>query len=139
MFLKEYYGSCPECVRLYARAEFKEKQKKLVEASAVLDSISAVSAGSGLEAEVLLKKAEIAFQMARYGESRELIRRFRNQYPAHPKTLQAMMLSAGVAEKTGNERDAVDQYDRVLREFPNTLSAEESKERIRALQTGMKP
>jgi tetratricopeptide (TPR) repeat protein len=139
MFLKEYYGRCPECVRMYARAEFKQKQKKLVEASAVLDSISAVFAGNGMEAEVLFKKAQIAFQLDRFGECRELIQRFQNQYPAHPKTLQAMMLSAVVAEKTGNERQAVDQYDRVLREFPHTLSAEESKERIRALQARMKP
>jgi tetratricopeptide (TPR) repeat protein len=139
MFLREFYGRCPECVRLYARAEFKQKQKKLVEASAVLDSISAFFAGNGMEAEVLLKKAELAFQLARYKESRELIQRFQDQFPDHPKTLQALMLSAGVAEKTGNERDAVDQYDRVLREFPYTLSAEESKEHIRALQERMKP
>jgi tetratricopeptide (TPR) repeat protein len=139
MFLGEYYGRCPECVRMYARAEFKQKQKRPVEALAVLDSIPNSQAGNGMGAEVLFKKAEIMFQLARYDESRGLIRQFRNQYPGHPKILQALMLSAGADEKTGNDQSALDLYDKVLSEYPNTLSAEESKERIRALQAGMKP
>jgi tetratricopeptide (TPR) repeat protein len=139
MFLMEYYGRCPECVRLYARAELRQKQKRPADALAVLDSLSTLFAGNGMEAEALLKKAEIAFQLARYDESRELTRRFLSLYPAHPKTLQALMLSAGIEEKRGNERDAMDRYDRVLREYPNTLSAEESKEHLRALQARMEP
>ena len=137
MFLVEYNGRCPDCVRLYARAEFKQKQKRLIEALEILDSLTTKFPGNGMDAEVLLKNAEIAFQLGRYGESRERIQRFQNQYPGHPKMLRALMLSAEVAEKTGNQRDALAQYDRVLREYPHTLSAEESKERIRDLQARM--
>jgi tetratricopeptide (TPR) repeat protein len=139
IFLREYGGRCRECVRLFAEAEFSQKQRRLKEAITVLDSISGMLGGNGFEAEVLYKKAEIVFQLTRYKESLEIIRQFLREYPAHPKTLQIMLLSAEANEKIGEYGEALDQYDRILREYPNTLAAEESRTRIQALQEKMKP
>lgn len=139
MFLMEYGGRCRECIRLFAEAEFSQKQGRLKEALTVLDSISDRLGGDGFRAEVLFKKAEIVFQLTRYQESLEIISQFLKEYPAHPKTLQMLVLSAEGNEKMGDYGGALDRYDRILREYPNSLAAEESKNRILALQEKMKP
>ena len=139
MFLREYGSRCREGVRLFARAEFSQKQGRLTEALAVLDSIPEKSCGNGFDAEVLCKRAEIAFQLTRYRETQEIILQFLHEYPDHPKTLHVLVLSAGLNEKIGEYSKAMDQFDRILKEYPNTLAAEESKNRIQALQEKMKP
>ena len=139
IFITQYQDRCPDGVRFFAQAEFLQKQKRLKEALSALDSIPERCNENGIQAEAIFKQADILLKMTQYAECRSLVSLFLKKYPDHLKAGQAMSLLAKTYEETGYFAEAINQYDRIIREYPNTLAAEESRTRIQILQEKSKP
>jgi tetratricopeptide (TPR) repeat protein len=139
IFIEEYRYRCPDGVRLFAEADFFQIQNRLKDAISVLDSIPDRCSENGIQAESLLKKAEIYRKMGQFSECRSWASVFLKKYPDHLKASEAMGLIARTYDQTGHDAEAIIQYDRIIREFPNTLAAEESRNRIHVLRENANP
>jgi tetratricopeptide (TPR) repeat protein len=133
LFLAEYAEPFPVCVRLYARAEFLQKQSRLPEAASALDSLLDGFTSSPILPLVYFKKAEILNQMARFDESKSNLIAFLRLYPNHIEAEKTILMLGKVEEKTGHNAEALSHYDRILKQYPYGLGAEEARIRIRKL------
>lgn len=134
LFLTEFTDPFPECVRLYARAEFLQKQSRLLDAVAALDSLMDGFSLTPVVARAYLKKAEILNQMARFDESKSNLNAFLRLYPNHIEAENAILMLGKVNEKTGQYTEALAQFDKILKQYPNGLAAEEARTGIRKLR-----
>jgi tetratricopeptide (TPR) repeat protein len=134
LFLTEYAEPFPACVRLYARAEFLEKQSRLTDATASIDSLLDEFPSSPILPLVYLKKAEILYQTARFEESKSNLNAFLRLYPNHVEAENAALMLGKIEEKTGHDAEALSDYDKILRQYPHGLAAEEARAGVRKLQ-----
>ncbi len=86
--------------------------------------------------EVLMRKAQIRMKQARYTEADSLLQKVVDFYPYDITADDALMMMAELNEdKLGNKAKAMECYEKLLVEYPNSLYADNARKRYNALKT----
>ena len=86
--------------------------------------------------EVLMRKAQIRMKQARYAEADSLLQKVVDFYPYDITADDALMMMAELNEdKLDNKAKAVECYEKLLLDYPNSLYADNARKRYNALKT----
>ena len=86
--------------------------------------------------EVLMRKAQIRMKQARYTEADSLLQKVVDFYPYDITADDALMMMAELNEdKLGNKAKAMECYEKLLLDYPNSLYADNARKRYNALKT----
>lgn len=119
---------------LYAKAEYKEFQKKPDEAVKLLKEAARLSGNSMLGEMALLKAAEIEFDRGNYSSSREFITELNKIFPESKNIDQRIMLTAETFYYENNMSDALKYYTELITKYPASIHIQEARKKIRIIR-----
>jgi tetratricopeptide (TPR) repeat protein len=134
LFLIEYAKRAPECLKIFARAEYFQEQCRLKDAIATIDSLIDGYPDNPILPEAYFKKSEILFILKQYPECKSNLEFYLTQFPNHFWADRAMQYLGTIYEKLGQFSDAMKYYDLILKEHPESLFTDEIRSRIDELQ-----
>ena len=83
-----------------------------------------------------MRKAQIRMKQARYTEADSLLQKVVDFYPYDITADDALMMMAELNEdKLGNKAKAMECYEKLLLDYPNSLYADNARKRYNALKT----
>jgi tetratricopeptide (TPR) repeat protein len=138
VFLKAHYKTNRESLTLFSRSQYLVKQRKLNDASAVLDSLIAGKPEDVLIPYTLNQRGELAIEMNLMKTGLASFDTLLARFPGHILADRALERSGWIMEKEGNKKEAFLRYERLLTEYPHSLLKEEVRERIRRLEKEVK-
>ena len=122
-------------LKYYAKASYLLFQNKPDQALKTLDSIFQLAIIHPLFDDALLKKAKIYLQMKKYDMAEKMLNKLIKDYPDAITTDDALWLSAQLYEdKIPDPEKAKQAYFRIIKEHPDSIYAEEARERYRKLR-----
>ena len=119
----------------FARAELLVRQKKYSEAVTRLQALTTGTVSGSLVDDAVMRTAELQLLLNRPEEALTVFRRIVVDMPASVLRDKAQMRIAEVYENRMRDKaKALEAYEKVLEQFPNSLFAEEARKRIRILR-----
>ena len=86
--------------------------------------------------EVLMRKAQIRMKQARYTEADSLLQKVVDFYPYDITADDALIMMGELnEEKLNNTAKAIDCYEKLLLDYPNSLYTDRARKRYNALKT----
>lgn len=134
--IKENRVPDDSALKLYARAEFNERQRKYSEAVGLLEEIPKDFPSSPLRDEALMKIAALQSSMKNYGEAVATYRRVTTDFGNDSAAVDRARLE--IAEiyqfHLRDSRKAIEAYETLLEKNPNSIYADRARKRIRQLR-----
>ena len=132
--------SLNRALHAYARADYRYSCKEYAQAKTELDSISLYEGAAALEDDALLLRARIAIGERQYPEADRLLESFMQRYPDGLLSDDALFLRARLQEeKLQDALTAMDLYQQLLKQYPDSLHAAEARKRFRVLRSSGNP
>ncbi|HVN47378.1 MAG TPA: tetratricopeptide repeat protein [Bacteroidota bacterium] len=134
-FIQENNSSAPQALAEFAHAALLERQRKYSEALAQFDDIIRCYPQALLIDDALVQKAELQIQL---GKPADAVATFHFVADSLPRSILKDRAQFRIAEifqyVLHNKLAAIDAYEQMLAQFPNSLFVEEARKRIRSLR-----
>ena len=119
----------------FAKADFQMECHNYEKAERYFDSIEKLQISHQLSDDILFRKAEMACQTQQFEKANQLLQQLIEQYPDELLTDDAIFLRAKLLEEQLNDPlTAMDLYQKLLKEHPDSLHAPIARLRYRALR-----
>ena len=126
-------------LRLYAKADYYAECREYDLALQALDSIDE-NENPSLTDDLLFLRASIAEKRQQYAEAERLLERIVTYYPDEILADDALFRRARLQEERLNDPlTAMDLYQQLLKQYPDSLHAPEARKRFRALRNNGTP
>ncbi|MEZ5147503.1 MAG: tetratricopeptide repeat protein [Bacteroidales bacterium] len=127
--------SSTNALDLYARADLLVYQRRFDQAVETLDSIFNLSAYHPIFDEVLLRKAEIYYNLGQFAQADTLLQDIVSNYPDEITADNALFMRAQLYENQFKDKDtAMRLYEKLLTSYPGSLYAVDARKRFRILR-----
>ncbi len=124
-----------EALEGYAEAAKLVRQQKGTRALELLITIMSRYPSNGLADRCLALQADLLDGLGHYGESIGAYQMLLDRIPWSPLCPASRMAMARISsERLGRLQDAIDIYERLLIDYPNSVEADEVRDRLRTLQ-----
>ena len=131
--------SIDQALHLYARAEYYFTCKEFDKATKTLDSINE-SENPSLTDDILYLRAEMAIQRQQYAEADRMLEQITTQFGGELLADDALFMRARLQEERLHDPlTAMDLYQQLLKQYPDSLFAPETRKRFRALRNNGMP
>lgn len=126
-------------LQLYAKAAYYAECREYSLAQLALDSIDE-NENPSLTDDLLFLRASIAEKRQQYAEAERLLERIVTYYPDEILADDALFMRARLQEERLNDPlTAMDLYQQLLKQYPDSLHAPEARKRFRALRNNGTP
>ena len=124
-----------EAMSMYARADLMNYQGKRDSALRVLDMMDIAFPGHKIQDEVLFLKAKILYVQKNYEESAKVYQQLIDLYGKDLLADDAMYALAELyLEKLGQPNDAMDLYQKIFTEHPDSFFAPDARKKFREMR-----
>jgi tetratricopeptide (TPR) repeat protein len=120
---------------IFARADFLLYQHQEDRALQTYDSIAQLFPGHSLADDVLFRKGELYERKQQYAQASDFYQKVISQYANDILADNALYRNALLCEeKLGKTQEAMDQYRRLITDFPSSIFVPDARERYRKLR-----
>ena len=134
IFIEEHLKQSSEALGIFARAELLERQRKYKMSLEVLDSLLSQWPDDPIAADGLFKKGEIEIRLEKFQDGLSSFQALRNRFTNHILADRAVERVGWVYEKRGKPKKAMEQYETLLVEYPQSFLVDEVRRRIRRIE-----
>lgn len=129
------FDSIEEPLLMFAKADLFFYQNKTAEALVLLDSIDTVYPRHSLADDILMKRAEIAYQNRDYEKSKNYLNQLLKEHGSDILGDNALFMLADMTEHKLNDKEAAKKlYEDFLATYPGSFYTAEARKRFRALR-----
>jgi tetratricopeptide (TPR) repeat protein len=119
-----------------ARADLEKKLGESARAESLFTAVLQLSKAPELTELAVMKLARLYRESARPTLAISTLQDALNRFPKSLRAPEFLLLSGQIREQDlGDTRGAINEYERILVDYPNSLSAHEARRRIRELES----
>lgn len=134
IFIGDNVKRSPEPLRIFSRVEFYEKQRMYDAALGLLDSLISTWNVDPIVADAFFKQGHIRILAGRIAEGLKSYETFISRFPSHVLADRAVERMGWICENTGKWKEALEYYEFLLTEYPQSFSIHEIRQRIRRIE-----
>lgn len=121
----------------YAKADYLFECKEYEKAEKVLDSVNLLGLEHELNDDILYRKAEISIKIQKYEDAKKYLSEIISNYSQELIADDAIFTLARLYENQLNDPlTAMDLYQKLIKEYPDSIFTEESRKHFRQLRSG---
>jgi tetratricopeptide (TPR) repeat protein len=134
-FIKEHRTKNETALKEYAHAGLLDRERKLSEATTILENIISTETGSPIVDDALLKLGQLESKM---GDPMRALSTYQKLITEHPESILRDEAQFDIAEiyqlALKDKQKAIAAYEELLEKYPTSLYLDEARKRIRELR-----
>jgi tetratricopeptide (TPR) repeat protein len=133
-FIESYHQTAPAQLKKISRADYLAYQKKYRDALTVLDSVLQKEITEPIQGDALVRKGTILMEMNELKNALVPFTTLSVELPKHVLADYALERCGYLYEVLNDPQKAMEQYDKILTNYPHSLFTETARKRIRYLE-----